>query len=58
MTPTSSQGSTSDQDHEMSKLHEAINEQKDIVMKCLESDTCDIAALNEQLDILQTMQQK
>ena len=57
MTPTSSQGS-SEQEPEMTKLNEAIVEQKDIVMKCLESDQCDINALNEQLEILQTMQQK
>ena len=43
---------------EMTKLNEAITEQKDIVMKCLESDQCDINTLNEQLEILQTMQQK
>ena len=42
----------------MTKLNEAITEQKDIVMKCLESDQCDINTLNEQLEILQTMQQK
>ena len=57
MTPTSSQGSL-EQEPEMTKLNEAIVEQKDIVMKCLESDQCDINALNEQLEILQTMQQK
>merc|ERR1719238_69875 len=63
MTPTSSNGSTtaeasSDNSAEMSKLYEAINAQKDVIMKCLESDTCDISGLNEQLGILQTMQQK
>ena len=67
MTPTSSQGSAEDAASaaaaaagaaEMSKLYEAINEQKDVIMKCLESDQCDIGPLNEQLEILQSMQQK
>ena len=43
---------------EMGKLYEAIGEQKDVIMKCLESDQCDVNGLNEQLDVLQTMQQK
>jgi len=42
----------------MGKLYEAIGEQKDVIMKCLESDQCDINSLNEQIDILQSMQQK
>jgi hypothetical protein len=59
MTPTSSNGSTAEAGSaEMSKLYEAINAQKDVIMKCLDSDTCDISGLNEQLGILQTMQQK
>ena len=57
MTPTSSQGSN--EEHlEMGKLYEAICEQKDVIMKCLDSDQCDINALNEQLEILQSQQQK
>ena len=63
MTPTSSTGSNAEAGSdnsaaEMSRLYEAINAQKDVIMKCLESDTCDISGLNEQLGILQTMQQK
>ena len=57
MTPTSDAGSDNSA-AEMSKLYEGINAQKDVIMKCLESDTCDISGLNEQLGILQTMQQK
>jgi hypothetical protein len=43
---------------QMGKLYESINEQKIVIMKCLDSDTCDINALNEQLEVLTTMQQK
>ena len=43
---------------EMSKMYEAISEQKNVIMKCLDSDQCDINALNEQLEILQAMQEK
>ena len=57
MTPTSSQGSSEDQ-VEMGKMYEAISEQKNVIMKCLDSDQCDINALNEQLEILQNMQEK
>ena len=56
MTPTSSQGSN--EEMEMGKLYEAIGEQKDVIMKCLDSDQCDINALNEQIEVLQSMQQK
>ena len=43
---------------EMTKMYEAISEQKNVIMKCLDSDQCDINALNEQLEILQAMQEK
>ena len=39
-------------------MYEAISEQKNVIMKCLDSDQCDINALNEQLEILQAMQEK
>ena len=42
----------------MTKMYEAISEQKNVIMKCLDSDQCDINALNEQLEILQAMQEK
>lgn len=58
MTPTSSQGSSEDNSAEMGKLYEAISEQKEVIIKCLESDQCDTASLNEQLAVLQSMQQK
>lgn len=58
MTPTSSQGSSEENSVEMTKMYEAISEQKNVIMKCLDSDQCDINALNEQLEILQAMQEK
>lgn len=58
MTPDGSEQDNQSSSAEMGKLYEAISEQKDVIMKCLESDQCDISGLNEQLGILQTMQQK
>merc|ERR1719225_2388046 len=58
MIPTSSQGSSEENSVEMTKMYEAISEQKNVIMKCLDSDQCDINALNEQLEILQAMQEK
>lgn len=58
MTPTSSQDSAEEQVAEMGKLYEAISDQKDIIMGCLESEQCDVTSLNEQLSLLQTMQKR
>ncbi len=55
MTPTSS---SHDSNEEIGKLADAINEQKDVIIKCLESETCDVDTLNEQLAVFQTMQEK
>ena len=52
------QGSSEENSVEMTKMYEAISEQKNVIMKCLDSDQCDINALNEQLEILQAMQEK
>ena len=43
---------------EMAKLYEQIANQKEIVMQCLESETSDVAAMEEQVSALQTLQNK
>jgi hypothetical protein len=42
----------------MGKLYDSINDQKETIMNCLESEQCDVSSLNEQLELLQTMQQR
>ena len=42
---------------EMNDLYKCICEQKDIIMLCLENETCDITTLNKQIALLQNMQE-
>ena len=42
---------------EMNDLYRCICEQKDIIMLCLENETCDITTLNKQIALLQNMQE-
>ena len=41
---------------EMTDLYKCIGEQKDVIMTCLESETCDIVTLNKQISVLKNMQ--
>lgn len=40
---------------EMAKLYEQITDQKEVIMKCLESEHCDVVALNEQVKSLEKL---
>lgn len=42
---------------EMNDLYKCICEQKEIIMMCLENETCDITTLNKQVALLQSMQE-
>jgi len=43
---------------EMAQLYEQITNQKEIVMHCLESESCDVSAMEEQVSTLQSLQNK
>lgn len=56
MSIVTSAGKPEDATEEMNELYKNICEQKNVIMKCLESEQCDISTLNKQISILQNMQ--
>ena len=56
-TPTKPSKSSKMPEAEMNDLYRCICEQKDIIMLCLENETCDITTLNKQIALLQNMQE-
>lgn len=53
---SSGAGSGGPPTEEMTDLYKCIGEQKDVIMTCLESETCDIVTLNKQISVLKNMQ--
>ena len=56
-TPPKPSKSSKMPEAEMNDLYRCICEQKDIIMLCLENETCDITTLNKQIALLQNMQE-